>query len=89
MLRASQAGSSSPLAKRSARMFCTASLPRKWSIRKTWSSSTTERSASWSERELSRSVPNGFSTTSRARSVRSSLPSIAIMPSIAAGGTER
>ena len=29
-----QIGSNSPLAKRKARMFCAASLPRKWSIRK-------------------------------------------------------
>lgn len=31
-----QIGSNSPLAKRKARMFCAASLPRKWSIRKIW-----------------------------------------------------
>ena len=31
-----QIGSNSPLANRKARMFCAASLPRKWSIRKTW-----------------------------------------------------
>ena len=29
-----QIGSNSPFAKRNARMFCAASLPRKWSIRK-------------------------------------------------------
>ena len=31
-----QIGSNSPLAKRNARMFWAASLPRKWSIRKIW-----------------------------------------------------
>jgi hypothetical protein len=36
-----QIGSKSPLAKRNARMFCAASLPRKWSIRKIWLSSKT------------------------------------------------
>ncbi len=36
-----QIGSNSPLAKRNARMFCAASLPRKWSIRKIWLSSNT------------------------------------------------
>ena len=33
-----QIGSKRPLAKRKARMFWAASLPRKWSMRKTWSS---------------------------------------------------
>ena len=41
MLRRSHAGSKSALAKRSASRFCTASLPRKWSMRKTCSSSKT------------------------------------------------
>jgi hypothetical protein len=34
-----QIGSKRPLAKRNARMFCAASLPRKWSMRKIWLSS--------------------------------------------------
>ena len=34
-----QMGSTMPFANRKARMFCTVSLPRKWSIRKTWVSS--------------------------------------------------
>ena len=34
-----QIGSNRPLAKRNARMFCAASLPRKWSMRKIWLSS--------------------------------------------------
>ena len=34
-----QIGSNRPLAKRKARMFCAASLPRKWSMRKIWLSS--------------------------------------------------
>ena len=36
-----QIGSNRPLAKRNARMFCAASLPRKWSMRKTCDSSKT------------------------------------------------
>jgi hypothetical protein len=49
------------LAKRKARIFWAASLPRKWSMRKIWSSAKT--SCSWPLREtaLSRSVPKGFS----------------------------
>ena len=89
MLRRSQAGSNRPLAKRSARMFWTASLPRKWSIRNTCSSSTTLLEGGVELAADSRSRPNGFSTTSRARSVSPSRPSIAIMSRIAAGGTER
>ena len=58
-------------------------------MRKTWSSSTTSLSAASSEREDSRSRPKGFSTTSRARSVSPSLPSIAIIGSIAPGGMDR
>ena len=62
-----QIGSKSPLAKRKARMFWAASLPRKWSIRKTCDSSKV-----WWTRALrsiaeARSVPNGFSITTRAR----------------------
>src|ERR1044072_8375132 len=36
-----QIGSNSPLANRKARMFCGASLPRKWSMREIWGSSKT------------------------------------------------
>ncbi len=56
-----QMGSNSPLAKRNARMFCAASLPRKWSMRKIWSSSNTSCSLAFNATALSRSVPNGFS----------------------------
>ena len=83
------AGSNRPLAKRSARMFCTASLPRKWSIRKICASSKALRSTTSSARAVARSVPNGFSATSRERSTRSSLASISTMPDTADGGIER
>ena len=43
-----QIGSKSPLANRKARMFCAASLPRKWSIRKICSSSKTSCSSPFS-----------------------------------------
>src|SRR5262249_33159983 len=56
--------------KRSARMFCTDSLPRKWSMRKTCSSSKTECTVSFSPRAVPRSVPNGFSRMTRPRSAR-------------------
>ena len=36
-----QIGSNRPFANRNASMFCAASLPRKWSIRKIWLSSKT------------------------------------------------
>ena len=50
-----QTGSNRPLANRSARMFCTASLPRKWSIRKIWDSSNAVRSVAFSARADARS----------------------------------
>ncbi len=58
-------------------------------MRKTWSSATTSLSAASRLREESRSRPNGFSMTRRARSASPSRPSMAIMSCIAAGGTER
>ena len=82
-------GSSSPFANRSASTFCTASLPRKWSMRNTASSPATSSSVACSERDDSRSVPNGFSTTMRASSAMPSAPSMRLIGSIAAGGTER
>ena len=64
-----QIGSNRPFAKRSARMFSTDSLPRKWSIRKT-SASRRPRGRPRSARAAdARSVPNGFSMITRARSV--------------------
>ncbi len=45
-----QIGSKRPLAKRKARMFCAASLPRKWSMRKICSSSKTSCSSALSAR---------------------------------------
>ena len=56
-----QIGSNRPLPKRKARMFCAGSLPRKWSMRKIWSSSNTSCNSALSATALSRSVPNGFS----------------------------
>ena len=47
-------------------MSITGSLPRKWSIRRICSSSSTSRSSAFSAAADSRSWPNGFSTTTRA-----------------------
>ena len=68
-----QIGSNRPLPKRNARMFCAASLPRKWSIRKIWSSAKYSCSCSLSDTALSRSVPKGFSMMMRQLAVRSGL----------------
>ncbi len=84
-----QIGSKRPLAKRSARMFCAASLPRKWSMRKTWSSSRTSWTIRLSFRALARSVPNGFSMITRERSERPQDFSIWITSGAAVGGTLR
>src|SRR4051794_19899939 len=65
-----QIGSNNPLAKRNARMFCAGSLPRKWSMRKIWSSEKTSCSLAFSATALFRSVPNGFSMMMRERSTR-------------------
>jgi NADH:ubiquinone oxidoreductase subunit len=51
-------------------MFCTASLPRKWSMRKIDSSGKTRRIVSLRARAEARSRPNGFSTMIRAPSVQ-------------------
>ena len=84
-----QIGSNSPLANRNARMFCAASLPRKWSIRKTCRSRKVSCTLSLSAIALCRSVPNGFSITTRDRSTRSASRSIWITAVAAAGGTLR
>ena len=84
-----QIGSNSPLAKRSASTFCAASLPRKWSMRKIWLSSKTSCTWSLSDTALSRSVPNGFSMTTRARSTSLAWSSMLITSSAALGGTLR
>src|SRR6266511_328111 len=47
-------------------MFCTGSLPRKWSIRNTLDSGRYLRSTRFSSLAEARSRPNGFSTTRRA-----------------------
>ena len=52
-------------------MFCAASLPRKWSIRKICSSSKTSCSSPFSFFAEARSVPNGFSMMIRLRSTSS------------------
>ena len=66
-----QIGSNRPLAKRKARMFWAASLPRKWSIRKICRSRKVSCTLSFRVIALCRSVPNGFSITTRDRSTRS------------------
>ena len=84
-----QIGSNRPFAKRNARMFCAASLPRKWSMRKICDSSKTECRKSLSRCALARSFPNGFSITTREFSARSASRSIPITASAALGGTDR
>ncbi len=84
-----QIGSNRPLAKRKARMFCAASLPRKWSIRKICCSSNTRWSAALSTRALARSVPNGFSMMIRARSTSFASASVRTTGNAALGGTLR
>ena len=65
-----QIGSNKPLAKRKAKMFWAASLPKKWSMRKTWRSRKVSCTWSFSSMALRRSVPKGFSITMRERSTR-------------------
>ena len=84
-----QIGSKSPLAKRNARMFCAASLPRKWSIRKTCDSSNVSWTCALRWIALARSVPNGFSMTTRERATRSASRSMSMTDSAAFGGTDR
>jgi hypothetical protein len=70
-------------------MFSAASFPRKWSIRKIWSSSNVACSMLLSRTALVRSVPNGFSITMRDRSARSALASSSTTSGAATGGTLR
>ena len=84
-----QIGSNSPLANRKARMFCAASLPRKWSIRKICSSSNRSWIALLSSRALARSTPNGFSMMTREFAAKSALCSVSITAITAFGGTLR
>ena len=84
-----QIGSNRPLAKRNARMFCAASLPRKWSMRKTCDSANVWCTKSLSRIAVSRSSPNGFSMITREFPTRSASRSIAITAWAARGGTER
>ena len=84
-----QIGSKNPFAKRKARMFCADSLPRKWSIRKICDSSNVWCTRSLSATALSRSVPNGFSMTTRECSTSFASCSISITETAAAGGTLR
>ncbi len=84
-----QIGSNSPLAKRKARMFCAASLPRKWSIRKICDSSNVSCSEALSSRAVARSVPNGFSMMIRDRSTRPASARACTTASAAPGGTLR
>ncbi|CAG6852100.1 hypothetical protein PICSAR240_02677 [Mycobacterium avium subsp. paratuberculosis] len=84
-----QIGSNNPLAKRNARMFWAASLPRKWSMRKIWDSSKVWCTKSLSATALARSVPNGFSITTRDRSTSLASRSMVITARAAFGGTDR
>src|SRR5208282_3755642 len=84
-----QIGSNSPFANRNARMLSTDSLPRKWSMRKTWDSSKTACTAWFSARAESRSVPNGFSMMTRAPAASPAAPSMPTTEVNAAGGTAR
>ena len=84
-----QIGSNRPLANRKARMFWAASLPRKWSIRKICRSSKVWCSLALSSTALCRSVPNGFSITTRESSTRLASWIILITAGAAAGGTLR
>ncbi len=61
-----QIGSSIELANRNTSRFSTGSLPRKWSMRNTSSSSKAAWSTSLSSRAEPRSRPKGFSTTTLA-----------------------
>ena len=70
-------------------MFCTVSLPRKWSIRNTCDSSNTSCTDRLSATAESRSCPNGFSRTIRAPWFRPDSPRLVTMPADAAGGTAR
>ncbi len=84
-----QIGSKSPLANRKARMFCAASLPRKWSMRKIRSSSNTSCSRAFNATALARLVPKGFSMMIRDLSTRLASPSRRTADSAAFGGTLR
>ena len=84
-----QIGSKRPLANRNARMFWAASLPRKWSIRKIWSSLNTLCSCLFRSLDDARSVPNGFSMMIRLRATRSASLRICTTSSAAFGGTLR
>ena len=84
-----QSGSKSRLAKRSARMLSIDSLPRKWSIRKTWVSSKVALMTSLRRRADSKSTPKGFSKMTRARSRSPDSPSSPTMGTTASGGIAR
>ena len=84
-----QIGSNRPLAKRKARMFCAASLPRKWSMRKIWSSEKTSCSRALSFFADARSVPKGFSMMIRERSTSPAWSSWCTTFRAALGGTLR
>ena len=84
-----QIGSKRPLANRKARMFWAASLPRKWSMRKICSSSKVSCSFRFSSTALARSVPNGFSITTRERGTRPASRAREITSRAARGGTLR
>ncbi len=70
-------------------MLSAASLPRKWSIRKIWSSRKVAWSTSLSSFAVPRLVPNGFSMMMRDLPAMSAPRSRSITSNAAAGGTLR
>ena len=70
-------------------MFWAGSLPRKWSIRKIWCSSKTSWSWLLSETADAKSLPNGFSMTTRLFATRPASAIVVTADSAAFGGTAR
>ena len=70
-------------------MSWTGSLPRKWSIRKIWSSRRTSWSSSLRARADARSVPKGFSITMRASCVSPASASWVTTCGKSSGGSSR
>ena len=84
-----QIGSNRPLAKRNARMFCAASLPRKWSIRKICDSSNASCTKSLSRDRAGQVVAERLLHDHPGVSTRSASRSIVITAWAALGGTDR
>lgn len=84
-----QAGSRSPLAKRIASRFCTARLPRKWSMRNTRSEENARATAACSDRAERTSSPKGFSRITFASSASPVAAKSSMTASAPSGGTDR